>query len=122
VSRNILLIVALLPAIPVLYLAATNLAPVALSGLGAPLQVYEAALLVGSYACGLATIGTLWNAQSRRQVKGEQNLVKWEKEDQKLMAEVASDEVKQLKAKIATLETALQNALDRLKKAKDASA
>jgi hypothetical protein len=38
-------------------------------------------------------------------------LTKWEAEDQKLLTQVQTDREKQLEAKIATLETALQKAL-----------
>lgn len=69
------------------------------------------AALLATYACGLITIGCGWAMQKRREIKGEQKLVKWEKEDQKLMVELASDEKKLLEAKIATLEAALKSAL-----------
>jgi hypothetical protein len=118
-SCNALLIVASLPAIAVICLACMNCTPVVVTLFGSSVHVYEAVLLIGSYVCGLATTGALWRAQSRRQVRGEQKMIKWEKEDQKLMVEVASDEVKLLKAKIDTLEVALKSALKKSKEQKN---
>jgi hypothetical protein len=42
---------------------------------------------------------------------GTKALTKWEAEDQKLLTQVQTDREKQLEAKIATLESALQKAL-----------
>jgi uncharacterized integral membrane protein len=118
-SRNSLIFVAILPLLATIYLAATNTGLVNLAGFGAPLQLSESVVVTASYVFGLVTLGALWGRKAQRQVASEQKLVKWEKEDQKLMAEVASDEVKLLKAKIDTLEAALDSTLKKLKEQKN---
>ncbi|HEY9773443.1 MAG TPA: hypothetical protein V6C81_06505 [Planktothrix sp.] len=117
-SRNVLFIVAFLPALLVAYVVCINWSPVPLAGFGAPVNVQEGIIVLTSYLAGLVSIGSLWNAQMRRQVRGGEKLVKWEREDQKLAVEVASDEVKLLKQKIATLDAALASALKKLKERK----
>jgi len=47
--------------------------------------------------------------------KSEKILQTWDKQDVKLAAEIQSDRVKQLEAKIETLEAALQSALNKKK-------
>ena len=48
---------------------------------------------------------------ARREAVQSKTLAAWQKQDAKLVAEVQSDKEKQLEAKIATLEAALQRAL-----------
>jgi len=95
----------------VVYLTATNLAAVQLHGFGAPLTVPLGSIVLGAYGCGLLTIGSWWRSFASREKRGEVKKVEWEKQDVKLMKEVASDQVKLLEAKIATLEVALNKAL-----------
>ncbi len=75
-----------------------------------------------SYSPGLLvflayTIGALVGASSMvpflqgKQVENVAKLKEWQQQDAKLAVEVQSDKEKQLEAKIATLETALKQAL-----------
>jgi uncharacterized integral membrane protein len=98
------------------YVAVTNMAVVSLQGFGGPVAVPFAGVVIGAYACGLLTIGSLWRSFTAREKRGEQKMVEWEKQDAKLMQEIATDREKLLEAKVATLETALAKALDRAKK------
>ena len=110
-SRNLFFISSALATIAAIYLGCTNLAPVALSGFGAPVQLPLAVVVIISYLFGLVSIGSFWLTRKSRQIAGEQKLVQWANQDQKLIAEIASDKEKQLEAKIATLDVALKSAL-----------
>jgi uncharacterized protein HemX len=111
------LVLSLIAAAIVIYVACCNMTAVAVAGFGAPLQVPFGAMMLGGFALGLASVGSAWATQKKREIKGEQNQIQWAKEDQKLLNEIADDRSKQLEAKIATLETALQT---EIKKRKDA--
>jgi hypothetical protein len=66
------------------------------------------------FACG-TIFGTLWPYAMGANVH-EQNVTKlkeWQTQDQKLAIEVQRDKEKQLEAKIATLEAALKQALNK---------
>ena len=88
-----------------------NFNAIPLAGFGAPLNLPYGLTVLSAYACGLLTIGSLWNGIKQREKRSEQKMVGWEKEDRKLMAEIASDKEKQLEAKIQTLDVALKTAL-----------
>jgi hypothetical protein len=62
-------------------------------------------LLIGSLSGYLLCLS--FDKKSVNQAKK----IEWQAQDEKLMASLASDKEKQLEAKIATLETALRNAL-----------
>lgn len=95
-----------------LYVACANFStPLALVGFGAPMTLPTGAAMLLELVCGVGTVAGLWAIQKRRVVKSEQELVKWSNQDAKLMTEIASDQVKLLEAKIATLEVALKSAL-----------
>jgi uncharacterized integral membrane protein len=98
------------------YVAATNMAVVSLQGFGGPVALPFGGVVIGAYACGMLTIGSLWRSFGAREKRGEQKMVEWEKQDAKLMQEIATDREKLLEAKVATLETALSKALDRAKR------
>lgn len=111
--KNLPLVLGVLALAFALYLAFANFGglPIALAGFGAPVNLPSGAVVLIGYACGLITIGTAWAAMAKREVRGEQKKIEWAQQDAKLAVEVESDRVKQLEAKIATLETALKNVL-----------
>jgi hypothetical protein len=110
-SRNLFLIISIAATAATLYLAGSNLPPVALSGFGPPAPVSLATVVLLSYLCGLASVGSFWLSRKRREQRGEQKIAQWANQDQKLLAEIASDKEKLLEAKIATLDVALKTAL-----------
>jgi hypothetical protein len=111
-SRNSFLILSIVSAALALFIAGTTFTvTLTYSALGAPIQVPAGVFAVLAYLCGLGTLGGIAASKKRREIVSEQHLQKWEKQDQKLMAEVASDKEKQLESKIDTLEVALKSAL-----------
>ena len=64
-----------------------------------------------AYALGLAAGLAFLVERGRQAARQDKQLEKWEAQDVKLLTEVKSDKEKQLEAKIATLEAALQKAL-----------
>ncbi|MBY0358957.1 MAG: hypothetical protein K2W82_13215 [Candidatus Obscuribacterales bacterium] len=71
-----------------------------------------ASALIGSYIIGsLVGVAAMYMFISGKADKDIAKLKDWQKQDQKLLKEVQSDKEKQLEAKIATLETALKQAL-----------
>ncbi len=101
---------AALLAVVILVLAFQNMQPASLNLFGAPLSMPLGITMIGAWVAGLvASVATF---QTRvREVKEQQALQKWEVQDNKLALEVESDKIKQLEAKILTLETALKRAL-----------
>ncbi|GEM_PF-519318 len=108
--RNLLAATSSLLVLIILCLAAVNLQPVSLN------------LVVSSFSCPLAAVivlavvaGLLSGVSASRllpsQARQERQLAEWQAADAKLAASVQSDREKQLEAKIATLETALKQAL-----------
>jgi uncharacterized integral membrane protein len=93
-------------------LTAVNLAMVPFN-----LLVTTASIPVGAVVFGSFVIGGLLSAfyfasnANRKSAASAKALTKWDAEDQKLLTQVQSDREKQLEAKIATLESALQRAL-----------
>ena len=81
-------------------------------GNAAPLPL--GATLIGAWAAGLVASVAVWQTKIV-EVRSEKKLQQWEAQDQKLAKEVASDAVKLLEAKVATLEAALSKALERKK-------
>jgi uncharacterized integral membrane protein len=82
---------------------------------GGSVQMPLGVSLAGAWIAGLVGSAAVWQNKIS-QVRSEKTLEKWEVQDQKLLKEVASDQVKLLEAKIATLETALTKALEKKKK------
>lgn len=96
----------------ILALSAMNLTTVALSLFGAATtSIPEGALLAGGFLLGVAVTLPLYFAKLSADQASSKALNKWEAEDQKLISQVQSDREKQLEAKVATLEAALQRAL-----------
>lgn len=92
-------------------LLTVNVTPIPFSLFGAIAYVPQGLLLVSGYVLGVAlTLSVFW-ARVQTEQKSVKALSKWEGEDQKLLQQVQSDKEKQLEAKIATLESALQRAL-----------
>jgi hypothetical protein len=111
-SRNLFLILSIVFLALGLYIACANFTtPFALLGFGTPMPLPAGAAMLLEFGCALLSVLGLWAIQKRREAKGEQELVKWSNQDAKLMTEIASDQVKLLEAKIATLEVALKSAL-----------
>jgi hypothetical protein len=110
-TRTLLTILSIVPAVISIYLSCFNFTTITVSGFGPALPVPLGALTMATYCLGLATAGCLWATRKQRQIAGEKKKIEWAHQDAKLMSEVASDQVKQLEAKIATLEVALKSAL-----------
>jgi len=79
-------------------------------GLGQFKEIPTCLVMLISYLGGALMTASVWYFRSHR-VSQETTKLEWAKEDAKLMAEVKSDHVKQLEAKVATLEAALSKAL-----------
>jgi uncharacterized integral membrane protein len=72
------------------------------------------ASLIGAWLAGLVGSLAVWQTKIV-EVRSEKKLQEWDVQDQKLAKEVASDAVKLLEAKVATLEVALSKALEKKK-------
>lgn len=70
--------------------------------------------LIGAWVAGLIASIAVWQTKIV-EVRSEKKLEQWAAQDQKLAKEVASDTVKLLEAKVATLEAALSKALEKKK-------
>lgn len=92
-------------------LAAMNTATATLNLAGQSLELSLGAIIGISYAIGVVATLSLFLATARNQQKENKQLAQWQHQDAKLVAEVQTDREKQLEAKIATLEAALQRAL-----------
>ncbi len=90
--------------------ALTNSQPVPVALFGAQHQAPLAAAILGPMIVG-ALAGYALELAKRPKIHSEKRQLEWAAQDAKLMAEVKSDREKQLEAKIATLETALKQAL-----------
>jgi uncharacterized integral membrane protein len=104
------LILSSAPAALLLVLSFANLQPVAVSYFAgsAPVPLFlvvVAALLAGAFS-GLSFGAALKGPQIT-----SEKVLEWQTQDAKLAAEVKSDREKQLEAKVATLESALKQAL-----------
>jgi uncharacterized integral membrane protein len=104
-------IVLVIGTIVVVIIGLMNGATAALSLFGAQLTVPSGALLVGGYLSGVACTFALLANRYGSASKSNQRLVEWQAQDEKLLGQVQTDREKQLEAKIATLEAALQRAL-----------
>ncbi len=113
-ARYVFLSISALLAIAVLVISVQNGAVCALSLFGSTLQIPLGAVSAGTFVLGALAAVSLTKMQVK-QVQVDQKLLEWKSQDAKLAVEVESDRVKQLEAKIATLETALDSALKRAK-------
>jgi len=109
--KNIGTIVLLIGTIVVFIIGLSNTAAVALSIFGAPLSLPEGVLLIAGYVVGVALTFTLLLTRYQAKTASNVRLQQWDQQDQKLLQQVQTDREKQLEAKIATLEAALQRAL-----------
>lgn len=95
----------------IVFLSLLNGGPAALNLFGAHMTVPAGAVIIVSYLlgflCTLLLLITRYTASSA----SSQRMIEWQAQDAKLLEQVKSDREKQLEAKIATLETALQKAL-----------
>jgi uncharacterized integral membrane protein len=105
------ILVLILGAVLVVSLAVFNVNPVAFSIFGATVYVPEGVLLGSGFLFGVLLTLPLYWAKVKAEQASAKALTKWDAEDQKLLTQVQSDKEKQLEAKIATLEAALQRAL-----------
>jgi len=92
-------------------LAATNPATATLSLAGQSVGLSVGAVLSIGYLVGVVATLSLYLASARNTQAESKQLQQWQHQDAKLVAEVQTDREKQLEAKIATLEAALQRAL-----------
>jgi len=81
---------------------------------GAQRQAPLAAIMFGTMIVG-ALSGYSLELAKRPKIRSEKRQLEWAAQDAKLVAEVKSDREKQLEAKIATLESALKQALGKSK-------
>lgn len=82
---------------------------------GAKNSMPLACLISSSFLLGLAPGITFMAFRRKKQESSKVIEQKWDKDDEKLAKEIGSDKVKQLEAKIETLETALKAALAKKK-------
>lgn len=99
----------------IIVLAFTNQASVTLSLLGPSPALPLGAILFGAYLLGILAAASLWSIKARKAKTAEITEEKWKKQDEKLAVEIKDDHVKQLEAKIETLDTALKAALKKQK-------
>ena len=95
----------------VIYLAISNGAAVPLSLFGAHVFAPEGAAIFGSYALGVLCTFALLASRFQASARSDKTVTEWQAQDDKLAKQVQSDREKQLEAKVATLEAALQRAL-----------
>lgn len=109
-SRYVLLVPAGLAVLTLLFLSVLNLQPVAVNAPVSFPPLPLGAIILVSLAAGAAA-GATAASRAGGKVKSERIELEWQTQDAKLAAAVQSDREKQLEAKIATLETALKQAL-----------
>lgn len=110
-SRTLPFVVPALGALLICALSFLNTTQVAFSLFGATAYLPVGVLLGVGYGLGMLLTIPLYWARLRSEQASTKALGKWETEDQKLLQQVQTDREKQLEAKIATLEAALQKAL-----------
>lgn len=106
--------VAVILALIIITVAIMNGQPVPFNLFGATLPLSIGGTLIGAWVAGLIGSVAVWQTKIA-EARSEKKIQKWEVQDQKLAKEVASDTVKLLEAKIATLEVALSKALEKKK-------
>jgi uncharacterized integral membrane protein len=112
-SKTLPLVFLAIATLIVLALAFVNGTAVTLNLFGAAVSIPEGALLAGGYLIGVALTVPMLFVRAASAAASQQRLNEWQQQDAKLSVQVQSDREKQLEAKIATLETALQKALKR---------
>ncbi len=90
--------------------AGQNCEPVALKFFGNQMQISFCVIAFVMFACGgLSTLPVLLSRA--KEAKSEKLQVAWQQQDEKLKEELTNDKIKQLEAKIATLDAALKKSL-----------
>jgi uncharacterized integral membrane protein len=102
--------IAALAAIITIIFALMNTAAVSVVMPGTHIDLPLAVVAVKFYALGIISAVCGWKIRSKT-LKVEAKQLEWQAQDAKLQAEIRSDREKQLEAKIATLEVALNAAL-----------
>lgn len=113
--QKIPVVLSIILTIFVLVFAFQNPEPAALHLFGAGFSLSLGISLTACYVLGALATFSLWSIKARKESVSRVTEEKWQKQDQKLEEEIKSDYVKQLEAKIETLDTALKAALARKK-------
>jgi hypothetical protein len=93
---------------------ATSASQLVLTALSTVISLPVSAAVVTSWIAGACCL-LAYRQLTLPKAQNEKILQTWDKQDVKLAAEIQSDKVKQLEAKINTLETALSSALKKKK-------
>lgn len=115
-KRNIPIAIAGILFILVAVVSAMNTAAVAINFFGAAVSLPLGAITFVTYLIGLSAIAASQGTLKIKEKISEEKQLEWQKQDDKLGKEVLNDRIKQLDAKILTLEAALKSALDKKKK------
>jgi uncharacterized integral membrane protein len=111
-SRNTIALAILLSTACIdLAVALLNPAAISLNLLGTTMEMPAGVIVFVSWALGATgALAVVWSAAVHKQTQ-DKHLATWAAQDVKLSASLQSDREKQLEAKIATLEAALQRVL-----------
>lgn len=115
-KRNIPMVVAGILGLLTVVISIMNPTTVAMNLLGAAVNVPLGVICFGAYLVGLSGVLASMGTLKIKEKVSEQKQLEWQKQDDKLGKEVLNDRIKQLDAKILTLEAALKSALDKKKK------
>ncbi len=95
--------------------ALSNTTAIKISLLSSTFDFAPGFLALGTFVLGAVSVLSFALIRAGKQITSSKIEGQWEKQDVKLSAEIESDKVKQLEAKITTLEVALKSALTRNK-------
>ena len=110
-QRNAIIAISCILLVLTLVVAVQNGAAVPLTLFGSALSVPLGALIAGFFMIGMIAPLSLWSIRASKEIVSDKTQIEWQKQDAKLLTEIESDRIKQLHAKIETLETALKSAL-----------
>jgi uncharacterized integral membrane protein len=111
VQRNAIIATAGILLVATFGVAVQNGASVPLNLFGATASAPLGALIVAVFLAGMISPLALWSIRTSKEIVADKTQIEWQKQDAKLITEIESDRVKQLEAKIETLESALKSAL-----------
>jgi|AGTN01.1.fsa_nt_gi Protein of unknown function (DUF1049). len=111
VQRNAIIAVSAILLLATVVVAVQNGALVGLTLFGTALQAPLGALIAAFFVAGAIAPMALWTIRTSKEATADKTQLEWQKQDTKLIAEIESDKIKQLHAKIETLEAALDKAL-----------
>lgn len=111
--KNIGIILLALATIIILAIGFTSGATTTLNLFAMQAAVPAGAVLIAGYIIGVGCTFALLASRYSAKAASSQQIEQWQAQDQKLLQQVQTDKEKQLEAKIATLEAALQRALKR---------